>query len=101
MVHRRAVEHVQVQHLQLSVTSALRTRGWHIQVSSEAFAAMLADASVVSWGNTEFGSDSSTVHEKLRDVQHIQATNSAFAAIQQIWKQTCLAASLESSGQCR
>ena len=35
----------------------------------------------MTWGDPEFGGDSSQVQEQLRNVQHIQATNEAFAAI--------------------
>ena len=33
----------------------------HIEASEGAFAALLADASMVSWGDAEFGGDSSGV----------------------------------------
>ena len=46
-----------------------------------AFAAILADGSVVSWGDAGKGGDSSAVQEQLRDVQQIQASHQAFAAI--------------------
>ena len=36
---------------------------------------------VVTWGDRRFGGDSSRVQEQLRNVQHIQATHYAFAAI--------------------
>ena len=46
-----------------------------------AFAAILGDGSVVTWGGPGFGGDSSAVQEQLRDVQQIQASSGAFAAI--------------------
>ena len=46
-----------------------------------AFAAILADGSVVTWGDPTFGGDSSAVQDQLKTVQHIQATGCAFAAI--------------------
>ena len=49
--------------------------------TSEAFAAILADGSVVTWGDEDFGGDSSAVQDQLRGVQQIQATHRAFAAI--------------------
>ena len=52
-----------------------------IQVSSGAFAAILGDGSVVSWGYSGHGGDSSAVQDQLRDVQQIQASAGAFAAI--------------------
>ena len=52
-----------------------------IQATDSAFAAILADGSVVCWGHANRGGDSSCVNRKLRGVQQIQATDSAFAAI--------------------
>ncbi|OLP94846.1 hypothetical protein AK812_SmicGene23073, partial [Symbiodinium microadriaticum] len=46
-----------------------------------AFAAVLGDRSVVTWGEAACGGDSSAVQDQLRDVQQIQASNSAFAAM--------------------
>jgi len=46
-----------------------------------AFAAILADGSVITWGSKAFGGGSSAVRDQLKGVQHIQATVSAFAAI--------------------
>ena len=46
-----------------------------------AFAAILSDGSVVTWGDPESGGDSFQVQEQLRDVQQIQSTDRAFAAI--------------------
>ena len=36
---------------------------------------------MVTWGHPDCGGDSSRVQEQLTNVQHIQATRSAFAAI--------------------
>ena len=44
-----------------------------------AFAA--SAGSVVSWGNADFGGDSRAVQEMLVHVQHILASEGAFAAI--------------------
>ena len=52
-----------------------------IQATHSAFAAILADGFVVTWGNSGAGGDSSKVREQLVQVQQIQATQSAFAAI--------------------
>ena len=46
-----------------------------------AFAAILGDGSVVTWGDADSGGDSSAVQDQLRDVQQIQASHTAFAAI--------------------
>ena len=48
---------------------------------SRAFAAILADGSVVTWGEPESGGDSSEVQDQLKGVQQVQATKRAFAAI--------------------
>ena len=53
----------------------------HIQACYGAFAAILADGSVVTWGDPFRGGDSSAVRDQLQGVQHIQATYAAFAAI--------------------
>ena len=45
-----------------------------------AFAAVLANGSVVTWGATDFGGDSSKVQE-LRNVQQVHTSDRAFAAI--------------------
>jgi capsule polysaccharide export protein KpsC/LpsZ len=52
-----------------------------IQASIGAFAAILADGSVVTWGHPAYGGDSSAVRDQLRSVQQIQASIGAFAAI--------------------
>ena len=45
------------------------------------FSALLGDGSVVTWGHADYGGYSSNLQEQLRDVQQIQASDSAFAAI--------------------
>ena len=52
-----------------------------IQGTGSAFAAILADGSVVTWGHAAYGGDSSAVQDQLKGVQQIQGTGSAFAAI--------------------
>ena len=52
-----------------------------IQATYEAFAAILEDGSVVTWGDADYGGDSSAVRDQLKGVQQIQATFRAFAAI--------------------
>ena len=52
-----------------------------IQASQAAFAAILSDGSVVTWGDAELGGDSSAVQDQLKNVQQIQACGEAFAAI--------------------
>ena len=46
-----------------------------------AFAAILTDGSVVTWGSPTFGGDSTAVQGQLNNVQQISATKGAFAAI--------------------
>ena len=46
-----------------------------------AFAAILEDGSVVTWGDADFGGDSSFVRDELKNVQQIQSTWYAFTAI--------------------
>ena len=46
-----------------------------------AFAAMLGDASVVTWGSASHGGDSRAVQDQLKHVQQIHGTGAAFAAI--------------------
>ena len=52
-----------------------------IQSTFDAFAAILADGSVVTWGDVSRGGDSAAVRGQLVNVQHIQSSCSAFAAI--------------------
>ena len=46
-----------------------------------AFAVVLGDGSVVTWGSAHFGGDSSAVQDQLKNVQLVQASWRAFAAI--------------------
>ena len=47
----------------------------------KSFAAILEDGSVVAWGTSYDGGDSSSVQDQLKNVQQIQASHEAFAAI--------------------
>ena len=62
---------------------AITTRDWFApsQATNGAFAAILADGSVVTWGKPMSGGDSSEVQDQLKGVQQLQATRYAFAAI--------------------
>lgn len=57
-----------------------------IQVQSfhlgHAFAAIMADGSVVCWGDRRIGGDCQRVQEQLRHVTQLQSSSGAFAAIQ-------------------
>ena len=53
-----------------------------LSATAEAFALWYRGAHrIITWGNPVFGGNSSTVQEKLRNVQQVQAAASAFAAI--------------------
>ena len=52
-----------------------------VQASQEAFAAILADGSVVTWGSPFVNGGSFAVQDQLKGVQQVQATSGAFAAI--------------------
>ena len=52
-----------------------------IQSTRKAFAALLADGTVVSWGDQFLGGDSSKVQTMLQQVQDIQSSSCSFAAI--------------------
>ena len=41
----------------------------------------MADGSAVTWGDADYGGDSVAVQQELKEVQDIQATLAAFAAI--------------------
>ena len=49
----------------------------HLQATSRAFAAVLSDGRVVTYGDADFGGDSSRVQSELSDVLQIQATRGA------------------------
>ena len=52
-----------------------------IHATDAAFAAILADGLVVTWGDKHCGGNSFAVQNELRNVQCLQATDEAFAAI--------------------
>ena len=54
---------------------------WCIQRTNNAFAAILTDGSVVTWGDPDCGGNSSKVQEELVGVQQVQATPYAFVAM--------------------
>ncbi|CAE7344448.1 SWA2 [Symbiodinium necroappetens] len=49
--------------------------------TASAFAAVLGDGSLVSWGNPNSGGDSSSVQHRLLNVRQVSATHGAFAAL--------------------
>ena len=52
-----------------------------IYATGSAFAALLADGTVVTWGAEEHGGDCTRVRAKLQNVREIHATSEAFVAI--------------------
>eukprot|EP00913_Durusdinium_trenchii_P015738 g14790.t1 len=52
-----------------------------IRASGGAFAALLTDGSVSTWGNPTFGADCSAVQAQLKQVQHLTSSHRAFAAL--------------------
>ena len=52
-----------------------------VQACHGAFAAILGDGSVVTWGSAAYGGDSSAARDQLKNMQQIQASHDAFAAI--------------------
>jgi len=57
------------------------TKVIEVQATDHAFAAIVADGSVATWGDLRYGGNSGEVQEHLQDVQEIQATSFSFAAI--------------------
>ena len=51
-----------------------------IQACYLAFAGILGDGSVITWGSVYDGGDSSSVQDQLKNVQQIQASYASFAA---------------------
>ena len=66
---------------QLRRPSSLLNGVQQVQATNEALAALLADGSVVTWGEPDFGGDSSEAQDQLKGVQQVQANDYAFAAI--------------------
>ena len=64
-----------------ALKSKINSRVSQIQATANAFSAILADGLVVTWGDPDFGGDSSEVQDQLKGVQQIQATANAFSAI--------------------
>ena len=52
-----------------------------VQANGYAFAAILGDGSIVTWGDADCGGDSGSMQDSLKNVQQIQANERAFAAI--------------------
>ena len=63
-----------------SIESQLR-QVEEIVANTDAFAALLQDHTVVTWGNPGCGGDSSAVQDQLQNVREIHSTDFAFAAL--------------------
>ncbi|CAE7902114.1 MPPED1 [Symbiodinium microadriaticum] len=72
-----------IKHVKMKTGYSLTLQVCKVQVRSTlgAFAAILGDGSVVTWGSASSGGDSSTVQRQLSNVQQIQASSGAFAAV--------------------
>ena len=67
--------------LQTGGSLTLHVSRVQLSATCGAFAAILGDASAVTWGDSGQGGDSSAVQAQLKNVQQIQASRLAFAAI--------------------
>eukprot|EP00439_Symbiodinium_sp_Y106_P041172 s2126_g5.t1 len=67
--------HKSIKHARLQDRGSLTLHINRVQVQANgsAFAAILGDGSVVTWGHESHGGDSSAVQDQLEDVQQIQA----------------------------
>ena len=75
---------VQIQATRLAAFAAILEDESVLTWGNESSSAVLEDGSVVTWGDGDqdnFGGDSSAVRDQLKGVQQIQATEQAFAAI--------------------
>ncbi|CAK9045074.1 unnamed protein product [Durusdinium trenchii] len=71
-----------------------------IQASSHAFAALLKNGRVMTWGNKDYGGDCSGVEDQLVDVNAIQASAGAFAALCGPEKRVVTWGSADYGGEC-
>ena len=69
--------------LETGISLTLQVPRVQIQAYRDAFATILGDGSVVTWGGVSCGGDTDTdaVQDQLKAVQQIQASRAAFAAI--------------------
>ena len=52
-----------------------------LQATGDGFAFTLADGSVIAWGFTRNGLDSTALQDQLKNVEQVQATQRAFTAM--------------------
>ncbi|CAJ1383568.1 unnamed protein product [Effrenium voratum] len=83
VLHGQVLEDHTLQELQGGETFFALARRCQVVSSrrSAAFAAILEDGSVATWGHPQFGGDSSEVAEQLTEVVDIAAATLAFAAL--------------------
>ncbi|CAE7897637.1 pak-2 [Symbiodinium sp. KB8] len=67
--------------LQNGDSLTLQVNSVQIQAARNAFAAILGDGTVVTWGRAAYGGGSSAVRDQLKNVRQIQASSEALAAI--------------------
>ena len=67
--------------LEIQASGAAFCSGPYDGIFGGAFAAILGDRSVVTWGLAVAGGDSSAVQHQLKDVQLVQGSERAFAAL--------------------
>eukprot|EP00435_Cladocopium_sp_Y103_P074092 s88_g46.t1 len=53
----------------------------HLEPNGFAFAALLADGSVVAWGNPYYGGNCQKVQEELQDILCLKGSSRAFTAV--------------------
>ena len=73
-----AIQIMAVTSLKSKINSRVSSRFKQLR---RAFAAILADVSLVTWGDPDDGGDSFKIQDQLKGVQQVQATSGAFAAI--------------------
>ena len=75
--------HVLIKDAGLKNDDALTLHVKQVQVkcSVSAFAAILGDGSVVTWGDADRGGESSSVQDQLQNVHQVQSNDTSFAAI--------------------
>ena len=67
--------------LETGTSLTLQLQKVQIRACECAFAAILVDGSVITWGHQAYGGDSRALQDQLKGVQQIQASHGAFAAV--------------------
>eukprot|EP00439_Symbiodinium_sp_Y106_P047255 s326_g6.t1 len=74
-------ESIKRARLQSGGSLTLHINRAQVRATRSAFAGILGDGSIVTWGDASHGGDCSAVQGQLNNVQQIQASTRAFAAI--------------------